>query len=131
LTQRPEIKQAELARRQAEYARRSAKADYIPDLGLAFNYLSPFNVEVLPKNVASIGVELKWEPWDWGRRKDVVSEKKVMESQAETQLHDAQSKVLMDVNSHFRQLQESRLLIAVSESARDAAQQKLREVTNK
>ena len=37
----------------------------------------------------------------------------------------------MDVNSHFRKLQESRLLIAVSESARDAAQQKLREVTNK
>jgi outer membrane protein len=131
LAQRPEIKQAELSRKQAEYARRSAKADYIPDLGLAFNYLSPFNVDVLPKNVASIGLELKWEPWDWGRRKDVIAEKKVVETQAEMQLHDAQSKVLMDVNSHFRKLQESRLLIAVSESARDAAQQKLREVTNK
>ena len=131
IAQRPEIKQAELNRKQTEYARRSAKADYIPDVGLAFNYLSPFNVDVLPKNVASIGLELKWEPWDWGRRKDVIAEKKVMETQAETQLHDAQSKVLMDVNSHFRKLQESRLLIAVSESARDAAQQKLREVTNK
>ena len=131
LTQRPEIKQAELTRRQAEYARRSAKADYIPDLGLAFNYLSPFNVDVLPKNVASIGVELKWEPWDWGRRKDVIAQKKVVENQAEAQLHDAQSKVLMDVNSHFRKLQESRMLIAVAESSRNAAQQKLREVTNK
>jgi outer membrane protein len=131
LAQRPEIKQAALTRQQAEYARRSAKADYIPDLGLAFNYLSPFNVDVLPKNVASIGIELKWEPWDWGRRKDVIAQKKVIESQAETQMHDAESKVLMDVNSHFRKLHESRLLIAVSESSREAAQQKLREVTNK
>jgi len=131
LAQRPEIKQAELSRRQAEYARRSAKADYIPDLGLAFNYLSPFNVDVLPKNVASIGVELKWEPWDWGRRKDVIAQKKVVESQTEAQLHDAESKVLMDVNSHFRKLWESRVLITAAESSRDAAQQKLREVTNK
>ncbi len=131
LAQRPEIKQAALSRQQAEYARRSVRADYIPDVALAFNYLSPFNVDVLPKNVASIGIEVKWEPWDWGRRKDVIAEKKVMENQAETQLHDAESKVLMDVNSHFRKLQESRLLIAVSESAREAAKQKLREITNK
>ena len=131
LAQRPEIKQAELSRQQAEYARRSAKADYIPDVGIAFNYLSPFNVDVLPKNVASLGVELKWEPWDWGRRKDVINQKKVVESQAETQLLDAQSKVLMDVNARFRKLEEARMLISVSDAAREAAQQKLREVTSK
>jgi outer membrane protein len=130
LTQRPEIKQAELNVRQAEYSRRMAKADYIPDVGLAFNYLSPFNVEVLPKNVASIGLELKWEPWDWGRRKDVIAEKKVVESQAQAQLRDAQSKVLMDVNSRFRKLEESRMLIAAAQAERDASHQRLREVTN-
>jgi outer membrane protein len=131
LAQRPEIKQAELSVRQAEYARRMAKADYIPEVGVAFNYLSPFNVEVLPKNVASIGLELKWEPWDWGRRKDIVNQKKITESQAEEQLRDAQSKVLMEVNSRFRKLEESRMLIAVAETAREAAQQRLREVTNR
>jgi len=76
-------------------------------------------------------VELKWEPWDWGRRKDIIAQKKVVENQAEAQLHDAESKVLMDVNSHFRKLRESRVLITAAESSRDAAQQKLREVTNK
>jgi outer membrane protein len=129
LTSRPEIKQAEISVRQAEYARRIAKADYIPDVGIAFNYLSPFNVEVLPKNVASIGLELKWEPWDWGRRKDVISQKAVAEKQAQEQLRDAQSKVLMDVNNRFRKLEESRMLISVAAASREAAQQKLREVT--
>jgi outer membrane protein len=129
ITHRPEIKEAELNLRQAEYSRRIAKADYIPDVGIAFSYLSPFNVEVVPKNVATIGVELKWEPWDWGRRNDVVNQKKVVETQAQAQVREAQSKVLMDVNSRFRKLQESRMLISVAEASREAAQQRLREVT--
>ena len=131
LGSRPEIRQAELNAQRAAYDRRIAKADYIPEVGVAFNYLSPFNVEVLPKNVASIGLELKWEPWDWGRRKDVVNQKAIVETQAQAQLHDTQSKVLLDVNSRFRKLEESRALIAVAQAAREAAQERLREVTNK
>jgi len=129
LSQRPEIKQAELNARQAQYARRIAHADYIPEVDVAFNYLSLFNVDVLPTNVASVGFQLKWEPWDWGRRKDVVNQKKAVESQAQAQLQDAQSKVLMEVNNRFRKLEESRMLIAVAQAGRDVAQQKLREAT--
>jgi outer membrane protein TolC len=81
--------------------------------------------------MTSIGFELKWEPWDGGRRKDVVNQKKVTETQAQTQLLDTQSRVLMDVNSRFRKLEESRVLISVAQASRDAAQQRLREVTNR
>ena len=130
LSARPEIKEAELYMRQAEYDRRMAKADYIPDVGVAFNYASNFNVDVLPRNMTSIGFELKWEPWDWGRRKDVINQKKVTENQAETQLHEARSRVLMDVNTRFRKLEESRVPIAVTQAEREASQQRLREVTN-
>ena len=66
---------------------------------------------------------------DWGRRKDVSSQKKTTGNQAQTQLRDAQSKVLMDVNSRFRKLEESRILIAVAQAAREGAQQRLREIT--
>lgn len=130
LEQRPEIREATLNVRQAELDRRIAKADFIPDLSIAFNYASNFNVDVLPRNMTSIGVELKWEPWDWGRRKDVVSQKVVTETQAQTQLHEAQSRVLMDVNTRFRKLEESRMLVAVAQAEREASQQKLREVTH-
>lgn len=130
LARRPEVRQAEINVQRAGYDKRIAKADYIPEVGIAFNYLSPFNVEVLPKNVASIGVELKWEPWDWGRRKDVVQQKAIVETQAQTQLQDAQSKALIDVNSHFRKLEESRMLMGVAQAGRDAARERLREVTN-
>jgi len=131
LEQRPEIKQVEFSMRQAEYDRRMAKADYIPDVGVAFNYSFNFNIDVLPRNMTSIGLELKWEPWDWGRRKDIVNQKRVTETQAQAQLHDTQARVLMDVNTRFRKLEESRMLISVAQAERDAGQQRLREVTNK
>jgi outer membrane protein TolC len=131
LAQRPEIREAELTQRQAEYDRRMAKADFIPEVGVAFNYASNFNIDVLPRNMTSIGFQLKWEPWDWGRRKDVVSQKRVAETQAQAQLNEVRSRVLMDVNSRFRKLEESRMLIAVAQAEREAAQQRLREVTNK
>jgi outer membrane protein len=130
LEQRPEIKQAELSMRQAQFDRRMAKADYIPDVGVAFNYSSNFNIDILPRNMTSIGLELKWEPWDWGRRKDIINQKKVTETQTQTQLQEARSQVLIDVNTRFRKLEESRMLISVSQAEREATQQRLREVTN-
>ena len=131
LAQRPEVREAEFSVRQAEYDRRMAKADFIPEVGVAFNYASNFNVDVLPRNMTSIGFELKWEPWDWGRRKDIVNQKKVTETQAHTQLLETQSRVLIDVNSRFRKLEESRVLMTVTQANREAAQQRLREVTNR
>jgi outer membrane protein TolC len=131
LAQRPEIRQADLNVRRAEYDRRIAKADRIPTVAMVANYVSPFNVDVLPKNVASVGVEVKWEPWDWGRRKAVVSEKAIAERQAEAQLHDTRSKALMDVSSRFRKLEEARALIDVAQASRQASQRRLVEVTNR
>jgi outer membrane protein len=131
LSQRPEIKQAEITVRQAEYDRRVAKSQYIPDVGAALHYLSPFNVDIVPKNIVAAGIELNWEPWDWGRRKDDINQKKVALDQSQYQLQETRSKILIDVNNRFRKLNESRTLLAVTQAAREAENEKLREVTNK
>lgn len=131
LAQRPEIKEAEIGVKKADYDRKIAKADYIPDVGLAIHYISPLNVPIVPQNIASAGVELSWEPFDWGRRRDVVNQKKLALEQSQYQLKDAQSKVLLDVNNRFRKLDEARVLLGVAKAARDAANEKLKEVTDK
>jgi outer membrane protein TolC len=131
LSQRPEIKQAEITVRQAEYDRRLAKSQYIPDVGAALHYLSPFNVDIVPKNIVAAGIELNWEPWDWGRRKDDINQKKVALDQSQYQLQETRSKILIDVNNRFRKLNQSRTLLAVTEAARAAENEKLREVTGK
>jgi outer membrane protein TolC len=131
LKQRSEIRQADLNMRRAELDRRIAKADYIPEVSAVANYISPFNVDVLPMNVASVGVELKWQPLDWGRRKDVIREKAIVEKQATEQLHDIQSKTLIDVDNRFRKLQEARALIDVAQANRQASERRLQEVNNR
>ncbi|HEX4022890.1 MAG TPA: TolC family protein [Acidobacteriaceae bacterium] len=131
LNSRPEIKQAEITVKQANYERRIAKSAYIPGIGLALHYVSPFNESpLIPTNILSAGVEMTWDPWDWGSRSDNVKQKTVSLSQSQYQLKEVQSQVLIDVDNRFRKLAESRILLTVAQASRDAAVEKLREVTN-
>jgi outer membrane protein TolC len=131
LSQRPEVKEAEIDTRRADYDRRLAKSQYIPDVGAAFHYITPFNTSILPQDIAAAGFEMRWEPLEWGRRKDEVKQKDVVVEQSKYQLNEARSQVLLEVDSSFRKLEESRALLAVAEAARAAASEKLREVNDK
>jgi outer membrane protein TolC len=131
LMQRPEVKESEIDVRRAEYDKRIAKAQYIPDIGAAFHYTTPINTAILPENIAAAGFEMRWEPFDWGRRKDDVKQKEVVVDQSKLQLDETRSHVILDVDNNFRKLSESRSLLAVAEAARAAANEKLREVNDK
>lgn len=128
LAQRPEVKEAQIDVRRAEYDRKLAKAQYIPDIAAAFHYVSPINTQILPENIASAGVEMKWDPFDWGGRRDEVKQKDTVVIQSKDQLAETRSQVLLDVDNAFRKLTESRSLVTVAVAARDAANEKLREV---
>ena len=130
LQQRPEVKEAEIDTRRAEYDRRLSKAKYIPDVGAAIHYLDPINTEILPQNILSAGVELKWNPFDWGGRRDEVQQKDVSVQQSQYQLQETRAQVLLDVDNTFRKLNESRTMLDVAGASRDAANEKLREVSN-
>ena len=130
LQQRPEIKEAVIDTQRAEYDRKLSRAKYIPDVGAAVHYLDPINTEVLPQNILSAGMELKWDPFDWGGRRDEVQQKDVSVKQSHYQLQETQAQVLLDVDNSFRKLEESRALLDVAQANRDAANEKLREVNN-
>ena len=92
--------------------------------------MSPINTQILPQNIASAGVEMKWDPFDWGGRRDDVKQKEATVDQSKYQLQETRSQVLLDVDNTFRKLSESRSLVVVAGAARDAADEKLREVTD-
>jgi outer membrane protein len=130
LGQRPEVKEATIDVSRADYDRKLAKAKYIPDVGAAIHYLEPINTEILPQNILSAGLELKWDPFDWGGRRDEVRQKDVGVQQSHYQLQETQAQVVLDVDNTFRKLEESRTLLDVAQAGRDAANEKLREVTD-
>ena len=131
IAQRGEIREALLKRKQAEYTRRIKKSEALPDVSLTVGYFSSVGFAVLPVNVAAIGVSVKWEPFDWGRKKRELAEAGRSIEQADNALREAEAQVLLDVNARYRKLEEARALLRVTEAAQAAAQEKLRVATNK
>ena len=131
LANRPECRQAHLKEKQAEYDRRLAKAEYIPDLSVSVRYQGLYNVQVLPQNVATAGFLLTWEPFDWGRRHNKIVEKTKTVEQARNGIQETESKVAVEVAAKYRKWHESSLLLNASRTAHEAAGEQLRVTSNK
>ena len=128
---RPDLAQARLSVEQADTDRRLKKAESIPDLSLAVTYYSFVNVDLIPRSIAVAGLQLKWEPFDWGRRGKERAEKELQLQQARSAAQEAEDRARIDVGQRFRKLQDARLLIEARRLGREAAQEKLRIVTSR
>jgi outer membrane protein len=131
LAKRPENRQAHLKEKQAEYDRRLAKAEYIPDLSLEVRYQGINNVQVLPQNVATAGFYLSWDPFDWGRRHNKVVEATKTIEQTRNGIQETESQIAVEVGAKYRKWQEASLLLKASRTSHEAAVEQLRETGNK
>jgi outer membrane protein len=131
LASRPESRQAHLKEKQAEYDRRLAKAEYIPDLSFEVRYQGINNVEVLPQNVATAGFFLTWEPFTWGRRHNKIVEATKTIEQARNGIQETESQIAVEVGAKYRKWQEASLLLKASRTAHEAAVEQLRVTGNK
>jgi len=126
LQNRPEIRQAHLKEKQAEYDRRLAKAEYIPDLSVSLRYVGFQNVQVLPANVAVAGFFFSWEPFDWGRKRNLVAEKTKTVEQARNGAQETESQIAVEVGMKYRKWAETALLLKATRTAQEAAEERLR-----
>jgi outer membrane protein TolC len=130
LENRPDLREARLKVEQADLDRRLTKAERIPDLSVAVSYNSYFNIDVMPTNLATAGLQLKWEPFDWGRKGRQLAAKTHTVSQARLALRDTEDRIIVDVNNRFRTLSEKRALLNVARMAQATSREKLRVKTN-
>ncbi len=129
LKNRPDLKKAELQVQQAHYDARAKKAEYIPDVSLAFNYDTTAGfANALPSNITFAGMQLTWEPWDWGRKRDEYAAKQIKEQQAKVSVGATERAILIEVRSAWRLLEQTRRALQLSDAAERTARQKLKEV---
>jgi outer membrane protein TolC len=131
LQRRPELREARLQTRSAQLDVRRERAEYIPDLSLQVSYLSFQNLNFLPQNAGNVGFLLQWQPFDWGYKKHKMAELTDVSKQKGLTEEDVQQQVLLDVEDKFRKLTEARMLLDAQTDEREAAQVKLREVTDR
>jgi outer membrane protein TolC len=130
LDNRPDLHEARLALQQAELDRRITQTDRIPEVSLAFSYSSYFNFEMMPKNIAALGVQVKWEPFDWGRTGRSLAVKSHSIEQARQAVREAEDRALVEINNRYRKLAEARARLNVVRITQEAAREKLRVGTN-
>jgi outer membrane protein TolC len=128
LVQRPEVRQASLRIRQAELDVQVKRAEYIPDVSLAFTYGSAVNFQnSLPQNVASAGLLFDWEVFDWGRKRNELSAKRRTVSQARIAEDALDRRIRVEVAQALRQCFENTQRVKVSTLSQQAAREGLRE----
>ena len=111
---------------------RAKKAEYIPDISAEFNGFTLLNYGTfLPKQTTSVGLNLTWEPFDWGRKKHEIATKQRTIDEARNAQLDALNAVLMDMNDKYRQLRQSQALLRVARLAQDTSFENLRVAKNR
>jgi outer membrane protein TolC len=129
LKNQPSLKKAELQVQQAHYDARAKKAEYIPDVSLAFNYTTTAGfANALPSNITFAGMQLTWEPWDWGRRREEYAAKRIKEEQAKVSVSATERAILIEVRNAWRQLENTRRALQLSDANERTARQTLKEV---
>ena len=131
LKQRPELEEARLKKQQAEADYKSKKSEYIPDLSLVFIYLSPFNVQVVPKNITAAGFSLTWDVFDFGKKKHELKGKNDTIDQASAGIDETVSLIRLDVRNRYRKMDEARQQLKVTNLSRELAQERVRVGLNK
>jgi outer membrane protein len=122
---RPDVKQAQIKLQQAELAKRVARADRLPDVGIVVSFISPINIDGAPKQIATAALQAQWEPFDWGRKGRTIATRELQIRQARNSAKETEDRALLEINSRFRQLDEMRAQLRAvrlgQENARETA----------
>jgi outer membrane protein TolC len=130
LSQRPEMQEAQLKLSHAETGYQISRSGNLPELNLSMRYSRLFNVDLIPDEEWAVGLELRWEFYDWGRRSQDLAARNAAVAQARNQVRDAEAQVLVEVDARLRELEQAQALVPVTELTVKAAREKLRVLGN-
>ncbi len=130
IERRPEVREARLKAEQAGIDRKMKKAELIPDVSATFTHVTLVNYDsLLPRQVASAGVVVNWEIFDWGRKRSELREKDRALDQADIAVRDATARVTAEVDDKFRTLGQTQRLIRVTRLRVEACREDVRVTT--
>ncbi len=131
LAHRPELKSSEMKIQQAQNDIKIKKNEYYPDISLSAGNIYLQDIDVLPRNVATAGILVQWNPFDWGKNREEVQLRQETLKQAQTAREETESLIRLEVETKYRKVRESRSLLQVARKNLAASQEKLRITRNR
>ena len=117
LERNPEIKAAREGLNKAQSGVEAAKLDYIPDISMFARHTYQDGVPFLTHNIGTFGVRMTWDIFEWGRRGDVVAQRKEQLTQANENLGRMKKRIEVEVDKAYRKLEQTKRLIDVAREA--------------
>jgi outer membrane protein len=130
LKQRPNILKSKLEVENAQLNYDITKAGYIPDLDLRLRYTRLFNYELIPEKEAYIGIQAKWEFFDWGRKRNELSSQSSLIRAAANEMKEVENRVIIEVRESLRTISLAEDSVIVARLTQNAAQNKLQVLGN-
>jgi outer membrane protein TolC len=130
LAQRPDVRAAQLKLQDAQLGYKVKKSEYVPEINLELRYTKLYNVELVPDELATVGIYGRWEFYDWGRKRRELAERSATIMQAENDQRQVEARVAIEVNERIRKVMEEHERVNVAELQRKAAREKVRVLTN-
>ena len=117
LAESTEVRAAQQTVEKARSGVTAARTDYIPELSLFAEHIYQNGVPLLTRNNGILGLKMTWNIFDFGKRGDVVDERKALLGQAEENLRRLRNRVLVDVEKGYRKVERSRRMMKVAAEA--------------
>lgn len=128
--QSPEILAAQEMVRKAQAGVAAAKTAYIPDITAFARYSYQDGVPFLVHNFGTVGVNLTYDVFDFGKRRAAVRERAAQLAQAEQNLERLKEDVAVAVERSYNKVERTKSLVNVASQVADLRQESERLATN-
>ncbi len=126
----PEIRAAEEAVEKARAGVAAAKTAYIPDITAFARHSYQDGVPFLVHNFGTVGVNLNYTLWDFGKRRSAVREHASQLAEAEQNLERLKEEVAVAVTRDYNKLERTRSMVNVATQVAQLRQESERLATN-
>ena len=126
----PEIHSAEEAVAKARAGVAAAKTSYIPDITAFARHSYQDGVPFLVRNFGTVGVNMSYTLWDFGKRRAEVRERATQLAEAEENLERLKEKVSVEVERSYNTLERTKSMVNVAIQVAKLRQESERLVTD-
>ena len=126
----PEIRAAEEAVVKARAGVTAAKTAYIPDVTVFARHSYQDGVPFFVRNFGTVGVNLNYTLWDFGKRRAIVREHASQLAEAEQNLEHLKEEVAVAVERTYNKLERTRSMVNVATQVAQLRQESERLATN-
>jgi outer membrane protein TolC len=110
----PEIRGAEQAVEKARAGVSASKTAYIPDITAFARHSYQDGVPFLVRNFGTVGINLNYTIWDFGKRRAVVRERSTQLAEAEENLERLREQVAVEVERSYNKMERTKSMVDVA-----------------